>query len=434
MWKAIEMSVDITDMIKRKIDTVWVNPELDYMEPGWDVNGRKFVHIKAAQNRLMRFMPYIERAFPETASRRGIIESDLLDIPEFVNSMKNDGISIDGRVLLKDDAHLPISGSVKARGGIYEVLLHAEQLALQKGMLKVTDNYSMLATDDFKRFYNNYVIQVGSTGNLGLSIGIMGAVLGFKVIVHMSRDAKEWKKKRLREVGAHVIEYDGDYTKAVTEGRKLSESEENSYFIDDENSENLFMGYATAALRLKVQLYKKGVTVDSKHPLFVYIPCGVGGAPGGITFGLKQLFGDDVHCFFIEPVEAPCFMLGMSTGKNNYISVSEYGLTGNTVADGLAVQRASGFSCYMMESLLSGCATVSDEMMLKYQKQLYDTEKIYIEPSACAGIHMFRHINDNELLKDYIRDRIPEGCMSNATHIIWATGGGMVPREEYEVL
>lgn len=414
----------VLDDLTNKKETLWINPDLQPIQVMSEINGQKFFKIKAAQNRLLRFMPYFASAFPETASRRGVIESELLEIPDFTKWVRDNIADIEGRILLKDDAHLPIAGSVKARGGIHEVLCIAEKLAIRAGMLATTDNYAKLDSDEFREFYGQYTIQVGSTGNLGLSIGITSAKLGFKVIVHMSRDAKQWKKDMLREVGVEVIEYDTDYSEAVAAGRKKSEDDPNSFFIDDEKSEDLFMGYATAALRLKVQLYKKGIAVDEQHPLFVYIPCGVGGAPGGITFGLKELFGEYVHCFFAEPVEAPCMTLGLASGKCSDISAFDIGLSGKTIADGLAVMRPSELACKMAVPTVSGTFTVSDDKLITYQKAMLDTQGIYLEPSACAGIHGLA-VQSEADYEEYIDTWVGKINMPNATHIIWATGGGL---------
>lgn len=121
---------------------------------------------------------------------------------------------------------------------------------------------------------------MGSTGNLGLSVGLMGAALGFQTVVHMSADAKAWKKDLLRMGGATVIEYKGNYSDAVEKGQIQSQQNPKSYFVDDEHSVNLFLGYAVAASRLRRQLAEWEIPVDQEHPLLVCIPCGVGGAPG----------------------------------------------------------------------------------------------------------------------------------------------------------
>lgn len=381
--------------------------------------------IEDAEKRLERFAPYIREAFPETLKSKGIIESELRDLEKMKRALSTYfDVPITGQLLLKCDSHLPISGSIKARGGIYEVLKYAEQLAICNGLLSEQDDYAVLLEEKFKDFFAAHSIAVGSTGNLGLSIGIIGAKLGFRVFVHMSADAKQWKKDLLREKGAFVVEHSGDFSSAVAEGRAQAEQDEKMYFIDDEGSKDLFLGYAVAALRVKRQLEIEGIKVDRHHPLFVYLPCGVGGGPGGVAYGLKQIFGEHVHCFFAEPTHSPSMLLGLLTGLHEKVSVYDFGLDNRTSADGLAVARPSGLVGRVMEEAISGVVTVEDRTLAELLKLLNLETGIFLEPSALAGFPGPAHISTSAYSNLHHLD------LDNATHIMWATGGNMVPDAE----
>lgn len=427
-------NLPIVQKLSKGEEIVWVNPKkVSFSESSLEIG---MADIDEAEARLKRFAPFIMKCFPETEKDGGMIESALTPIPRMQKHLEETyGVRIPGKLLLKQDSHLAIAGSVKARGGIYEVLKHTEELALEAGLLKVTDDYGKLVSEECRKYFSQYTIQVGSTGNLGLSIGIASAAVGYKVVVHMSADAKQWKKDLLRGHGVTVKEYESDYSEAVKEGRRLSDEDPKSYFVDDENSVNLFMGYAVAAKRLKKQLEAQNIIIDSEHPLFVYIPCGVGGAPGGITFGLKEIWGDNVHCFFIEPVQAPAMVLGMASGLHNDVCVQDIGLSGQTHADGLAVGRPSGFVGKVMEPLLSGEFTLEDKSLYEYMRSLLSTEDIFLEPSACAAFEGPVKLLACEETKEYIKQNGLENVMETAAQIAWATGGSLVPEEirrEYE--
>lgn len=419
---------------------LWLNPA--YGQPqACDLSRRD---IDDAEARLLRFAPLLQRLFPELEVANGLIESQLVPA-RHMQALLADQVSqasavygasspqtLPGKLWIKNDHQLPVAGSVKARGGIYEVLCVAEQLALEAGLIVDTDNYAQLADTAARELFSRYTLSVGSTGNLGLSIGLMSAALGFKACVHMSVEAKQWKKDRLRQQGVTVIEHKNDYSNAVAAGRQAAEHDPYAYFVDDENSKTLFLGYSVAALRLQRQLSAEGVRVDAEHPLLVYIPCGVGGAPGGISFGLKHVFGEHVHCFFAEPTQAPCMLLGMSNRFADNLSVYDIGLSIDTEADGLAVGQASELVGTMMQPLLSGIVTVSEEQMFRHLYQLENSEGLQVEPSAAAGFSGPVQLCNSEAGQRYLQQHNLQSCMDNANHIVWTTGGCFVPPEQYQ--
>ena len=401
---------------------LWTNPWRDPRLKN-EADGSLFqpAGMHAAHDRFLRFAPLLAQLFPELVVSQGRIESALLAVPAMQAAL---GLPADqGRLWVKADHSLPVAGSIKARGGFHEVLDVAERLAVENGLLHPGSDadYRVLAMPAARAHFAHHQIAVGSTGNLGMAIGVLAAALGFRSVVHMSTDAKEWKKQRLRLRGVEVVEHTGDYELAVASGRTLAQADPLCHFVDDERSLSLFMGYSAAALHLQNQLQTQGIQVDAQHPLIVYLPCGVGGAPAGIAWGLHQLFGEHVHCFFAEPVQSPCFLVQMLAPPGSSASVYDYGLSNQTEADGLAVPRASMLAASVMRGLLAGVFTVEDQTLFDHLALLLALEGMRIEPSAAAGFSGPVHLRGSAL------------ACPGANHVVWTTGGLLVPDAQYQM-
>lgn len=367
----------IVEKLQAETPLTWLREAGDTLDPGIAAA------VEEARTRLDYFAPWVAQRYPETGSGR--IESALEPAPK-TQQLLNATLATElpGELWVKRDDALPISGSIKARGGIHEVFRLAEEYPDEKPKLVVC-----------------------STGNLGLSIGTVGPQLGFETEVHMSADAKQWKKERLRDHGAVVKEHDAQFSEVIAIARDAAEGD-GAFFIDDEDSLGLFTGYAVAGERLREQFDREFTQTD---PLHVYLPSGVGGGPGGVTFGLKQAFGSAVHCHFVEPVAAPAMLLGQATGKGAEVSCADYGISGRTLADGLAVQRPSPLVSAKAAHLASGFHTVTDRTILASVAWLHDGEGITVEPSAAAAL------------------TIPWRVREPGTHLVWLTGGSLVPSE-----
>ena len=141
LWNKVN-NVDLLKEVSKGKEVIWINENLEKTDEAMKQIQITMADIDDAEARLARFAPFIEKVFPETKPQHGLIESPLTAIPHMQKQLEEEYQTIiRGRLFLKQDSHLAISGSVKARGGIYELLKHAEDLALEHGKIKLTDDY-----------------------------------------------------------------------------------------------------------------------------------------------------------------------------------------------------------------------------------------------------------------------------------------------------
>src|SRR5450830_1742139 len=350
--------------------------------------------IEAARQRLQRFEPLLALLFEGLQASGGQIESPLLRVPELQAAL---GLpASQGKLWVKADHLLPVAGSVKARGGTHEVIEFAETLALQHGLIGADGDYRALATPEARALFGQYTVAVGSTGNLGLAIGTMAAA------------------------------------------RAVAAADPHCHFVDDERSTSLFLGYATAAAHLAAQLAEAGCHVDAQHPLFVYLPCGVGGAPGGVAYGLQQVFGPHVHCVLAEPTASPCFLVQRLAGwpglpaTGPHPSVYDIGLNNLTEADGLAVPQASTLAAAAVGGQIAGIYTVEDDTLMHHLWQAQASQGLRIEPSAAAGLSGPAMLLNTPQGQAYLQQAGLASHLAQATHVAWLTGGMLMPEADYQ--
>lgn len=410
---------------------LWLNPNLKpdgISDPSLPIRSAQ---VSEAEANWRILAPVLKACFPELEASNGKILSQLIEAKDLRIALGYAGPEY-GRVFVKADNDLPVAGSIKARGGVYEVFMYAKQMAEKRGILTPGGDITVLASTQARALFAQHTIAVGSTGNLGLSVGIAARALGFRAVVHMSSDAKQWKVERLTRLGVEVVQHKADYTTAVECARIDAEGDPTIYFVDDERSEMLFFGYSAAASELAAQLEAAGVTVDEDHPLFIYLPCGIGGAPGGAAYGLKAIFGDAAHAFFVEPVQSPCALVHMMSGSKELVSVYDVGLTNRTEADGMAVARMSAFVADVMKPMLSGVFTVADDDLFRWLWMAETTQSIRLEPSATAGFAGPEFIVKGKQGLAYQEARGLTGKLAQATHVIWTTGGAFVPEDQFK--
>ena len=120
-------------------------------------------------------------------------------------------------------------------------------------------------------------------------------------------------------------------------------------------------------------------------------------------------------------------LVQLACGLEKPVSVYDIGLDNHTEADGLAVGLASPLVAPLMHTLLSGVFTVDEPQFYADAWRLEEAEGIYVEPSAATGIRGPLQVLGSPQGQAYLQSHQLQSVMHNATHVIWSTGGSLVP-------
>ena len=109
----------------------------------------------------------------------------------------------------------------------------------------------------------------------------------------------------------------------------------------------------------------------------------------------------------------------MAAGGGRPVSVYDFGLDNRTVADGLAVPSASALVLDAIGSGIDAAVAVADAEMLAWARRAWADAGLRLEPSAASG---FAAVGP-------FLSAAPE--LREATHVVWTTGGSLLPDDEF---
>ncbi|HPE31917.1 MAG TPA: cysteine synthase A [Parvularculaceae bacterium] len=171
----------------------------------------------------------------------------------------------------------------------------------------------------------------GTAGNTGIGLALVGAVLGYKVVIVLPRTQSQEKKDALRLLGAELVEVDAvpyaDQNNYVHFSRRLAEDLAKSepkgaiWANQFDNTANRNVHYKTTGPEIWNQ-------TDGKIDAFT-CAVGSGGTLAGVTMALKER-SSKVRCVLTDPMGAKLF---------SWVKTGELETEGSSIVEGIGQGR-----------------------------------------------------------------------------------------------
>ena len=227
------------------------------------------------------------------------------------------------------------------------------------GSIKDRASYNMIKSAlESEKINQNTVIIEPTSGNTGIGLAMVCAVLGLKLIICMPENMSEERKKSISAYGAELVLTSAEkgMQGAVDKAFELKKSISNSWIpMQFSNLDNAMAHEQTAYEILNDTDNKVGIVV-----------AGIG--TGGTAFGLKKYLPNSVEVYGVEPAESPLFTEG-NTGAHRI-----QGIGANFIPE------ISKFSN------LDGIITIKSDDAIDEAKNLAKEKGVFVGISAGANL------------------------------------------------
>jgi threonine dehydratase len=203
-------------------------------------------------------------------------------------------------------------------------------------------------------------VVTASAGNHGQAVAWAAREAGVKATIYMPEDAPTAKVDATKSYGAAVVLAGEGFDEAAVAARELEES--GATFIHAFEDERVIAGQGTIGLELAEQLEESRVVV---------VPIGGGGLAAGIAIALKAR-RPGIRIVGVQAAACAPLAGGVEVGF--------------TIADGIAVKHPGELTQGILDDLLDGVVTVTDDEIAQAIVLLLERVKLVVEGAGAASV------------------------------------------------
>ncbi len=251
--------------------------------------------------------------------------------------------------------------------GVLGASVHVKSETFQRmGAFKFRGAYnavSSLSADELERG-----VCAVSSGNHAQAVTLAARLCGTRAVILMPSDAPALKRAATEGYGAEVVEYER-YGEDREELVHELAAERGMVLVHPYDNPLVMAGQGTLALELLAEVERLDMLV---------VPVGGGGLISGCATVCDAL-SPATRVIGVEPEAGDDVARSLAAGERVRVEV------GRTIADGQQAATPGVLTWPVIQALVSGVVTVSDDQIRDAMRFLFERMKLVVEPSgACA--------------------------------------------------